>query len=49
MPNQLIDLFIKCIRQNEDSLSQRKRLSYFSMLTDKEILEMEAVIQRIAQ
>ena len=49
MPEQLIDLFIKCVRQNEGSLSQRKRSSHFSMLTDKEISEMEAVIQRIGQ
>jgi hypothetical protein len=49
MPEQLIDLFIKCVRQNEGSLSQRKRSSHFSMLTDKEISEMEIVIQRIVQ
>jgi hypothetical protein len=49
MPEQLIDLFIKCVRQNEGSLSERKRSSHFSMLTDKEISEMEAVMQRIAQ
>lgn len=47
MPEQLIDLFIKCVRQNKGLLSQRKRSSHFSMLTDKEISEMEAVIKRI--
>lgn len=49
MPDQLIDLFIKCVRQNGGSLSQRKRLSHFHMLTDKEISNMESVIQQVTQ
>jgi len=49
MPDQLIDLFIKCVRQNDGSLSQRKRSSHFTMLTDEEILEMETVIQQVIQ
>ena len=49
MPDQLIDLFIKCVRQNEGSLSQRKRSSHFHMLTDSEISKMESLIQQTAQ
>ncbi len=49
MPDQLIDLFIKCVRQNGGSLSQRKRSAHFHMLTDKEISNMESVIQQVTQ
>ena len=45
MPDQRLDLFIRFIRQNEGILPQREKESYFSMLTDKEIQEMENVIQ----
>ena len=44
MPDQRIDLFIKCVRQNAGTLSSRKREDYFSMLTDEEIREMEVVM-----
>ncbi|MFS8564212.1 MAG: hypothetical protein LVR00_07895 [Rhabdochlamydiaceae bacterium] len=46
MPDQRLDLFIRCVRQNNGMLSSRKRESYFSMLTDEEIKKMEDVIQR---
>lgn len=41
MPDQRIDLFIKCIRQNGGKLSSKKREKYFRMLTDNEIKKME--------
>ena len=44
MPNQRIDLFIKCVRQNGGALSSRKRDNYFKMLTDEEIKKLEEVI-----
>lgn len=46
MPDRQIDLFIKCVRQNNDTLSTRKRTSLFSKLTDSEILQMEEVVRR---
>ncbi len=44
MSDQRIDLFIKCVRQNDGTLSARKRESYFKMLTDEEISKMEQAI-----
>ncbi len=44
MPDQQIDLFIRCIRQNGGKLSSRKRQQYFSMLSDDEITQMEQKI-----
>lgn len=44
MPNQRVDLFIKCVRQNSGTLSTRKREGYFEMLSDEEIRRMESVI-----
>jgi hypothetical protein len=46
MPDRQIDLFIKCVRQNSDTLSSRKRTSLFSKLTDSEIRQMEEVVRR---
>ena len=46
MPDQQIDLFIKCVRQNNGALSERKKHSHFEMLTKEEIEQMEAVIMR---
>lgn len=43
MPDQSIDLFIRCIRQNGGKLSSRKRETYFSMLRNDEITRMEEV------
>lgn len=44
MPDQKMDLFFKCVRQNGGKLSTRKRESYFKMLSDEEIQKMEDVI-----
>lgn len=44
MPDQKIDLFIKCIRQNGGTLSAKKRDSHFKMLTSSEIERMRNVI-----
>jgi len=44
MPDREIDLFIKCVKQNNGTLSARKRESLFSMLTDAEILAMQKII-----
>lgn len=44
MPNQRMDLFIKCVRQNGGTLSSRKKENFFKMLTDDEIKMMEEVI-----
>ena len=45
MPNRLIDLFIQLCLQNNGSLSERKRFSHFTFLSDKELAEMERVIK----
>lgn len=44
MPDRQIDLFIRCVRQNNGTLSQRKRESLFGMLQDSEISQMEKVV-----
>lgn len=44
MPDQRIDLLIKCVRQNNGTLSSKKRESHFQMLTNEEIEKMEKVI-----
>ncbi len=44
MPDQKIDLFIKCVRQNEGALSARKQESHFKMLTSSEIEMMQKII-----
>ena len=44
MPDQKLDLFIKCVRQNQGKLAARKREKHFSMLTDSEIAQMEKII-----
>jgi hypothetical protein len=35
---------IRCVRQNKGTLSQRKRETWFSMLSNKEIEDIEAII-----
>jgi len=45
MPDQKVDLFIKCVRQNGGALSTRKR-ELFKMLTDEEVKDMENIIRR---
>lgn len=44
MPDQRIDLFIKCCEQNGGKLSKNKRCGHFSELTDTEITNMEQAI-----
>lgn len=44
MPDKEVDLLIRCVRQNNGTLSKRKRESWFHMLSDKEIEEIEKVI-----
>ncbi len=44
MPEKEIDLLIRCIRQNNGTLSRRKRESWFHMLNDKEIEEVERIM-----
>lgn len=46
MPDQKMDLFIKCVRQNGGKLSSRKRETHFMMLTEDEIQEMERIITK---
>lgn len=46
MPDRRIDLFIKCVRQNNGSLSTRKRSSLFKMLTEAEVNQMENIIKK---
>jgi hypothetical protein len=47
MPDQKIDLFIQCCKQNGGTLSSAKRNSHFAFLSDSEISRMEQVIQTI--
>jgi len=49
MPDQRIDLFIKCVRQNDGVLSSRKKENYFKMLTAEEIKKMEDVINQYSK
>lgn len=46
MPDQRLDLFIRCVRQNGGTLSTKKRESYFSMLSEEEIRQMEQVMMQ---
>ncbi|MBA3604025.1 MAG: Fic family protein [Parachlamydiaceae bacterium] len=46
MPDQKIDLFIKCVRQNGGALSARKQESHFKMLTSSEIEMMQKIINQ---
>lgn len=45
MPDSLINLFVRLCLQNKGKLSITKRKAYFSKLTDKEIGQLEAVVQ----
>ena len=47
MPDQVLDLFIKCVRQNNGKLSARKREQHFSMLTDDEIRLLEQIVNGV--
>jgi hypothetical protein len=44
MPDNLIDLFIQLCLQNNGRLSERKRESHFSFLSDEELREMENTV-----
>jgi len=44
MPDKEVDLLIRCVRQNNGSLSKRKRESWFHMLSDSEIEKIEKTI-----
>jgi hypothetical protein len=44
MPDQKLDLLIKCVRQNNGQLSSRKHESLFKMLSTAEITQMEKII-----
>ncbi len=46
MPDQKIDLFIKCVRQNQGKLSSRKKENHFGMLTEDEVITMEEIINK---
>lgn len=45
MPDRLIDLFIKCCRQNHGRLSERKQASYFAFLSDQEVEQLEHAVR----
>ncbi len=46
LPDRIADLFVKLCRQNQGTLSKRKReFSEFSPLTDQEISALEAVVR----
>lgn len=45
MPNNLIDLFIRFVRQNNGMLGKNKRDQYFSKLTDEEIEAMTKIVR----
>ncbi|MEI8300130.1 MAG: Fic family protein [Chlamydiota bacterium] len=45
MSDQRMDLFIRCVNQNQGVLSSRKRESSFGMLSDEEIHKMEDIIK----
>lgn len=45
MPDRQIDIFIRFCLQNNGRLSERKRTSHFSALSDAELTLMEAAVQ----
>ncbi len=46
MPDRLIDLFIRLCLQNKGMLSQGKRASVFTRLTDEEVARMTAAVRQ---
>jgi len=44
MPDNLIDLFIRCIMQNNGKLGEKKRQKYFHMLTKDELEELTDIV-----
>lgn len=47
MPDRMIDLFMRMCRENGGSLSQNKRKSMFSKLTDEEVAKLEECIKTV--
>lgn len=46
LPDKDIDLLIKFVTQNHGILSQKKRVDYFSLLSDEEIQQLVACVQQ---
>lgn len=46
MPDSSVDLFIRCVRQNNGKLSTRKREKLFPMLTEDEIHLLEQIVNQ---
>jgi len=44
LPDNLIDLFIRCIMQNNGKLGEKKRQKYFHMLTEDELEELTDIV-----
>jgi Fic/DOC family len=44
MPDNLIDLFIRCVQQNNGKLSEKKRQRYFYMLTGEELKAFTTIV-----
>jgi len=45
MPDHLIDLFIRCVRQNDGELGKKRREQYFNKLTAQEINKLENIVK----
>jgi hypothetical protein len=43
-PPQALDLFIRCVRQNDGALSRAKRQSHFAWMSDAEVATSEAIV-----
>jgi hypothetical protein len=43
-PNHSLDLFVRVVHQNNDTLSKTKKQSHFSWMTDPEVSEAEAIV-----
>ena len=45
-PNHSLELFIRVVHQNDDTLSKTKRQSHFDWMTDAEVNKAEAIVAR---
>ncbi len=45
MPDRLIDLFIKCVMQNQGELGTQKRIKYFNELSEQEINKLQLIVK----
>ncbi|MFT4671983.1 MAG: hypothetical protein ACI945_001323 [Pseudohongiellaceae bacterium] len=43
-PNHSLDLFVRVVHQNGDTLSKTKKQSHFGWMTDAEVSEAEAIV-----